>query len=176
MLKRVILSLAILFLIYTLLATLSDNLLEDIKWILFKRYYVVEIKDTIKKYNKIFTDLYASQGGITMLDEFPASVVLKHEIYRDIDFLGSQNLLIVYDMADSTFMDIKILSPYYAIVDLYEEWNYVYQDNISRRIKSPVKGMGRGFRYHLKKIKGRWIVFDTETIDIEPPDKKTIYY
>ncbi len=111
-----------------------------------------------------------------MLDEFPASVLLKHEIYRDIDYLRSQGLMIVYDMADSTFIDTKILNPYYAIVDLYEEWNYVYQDNISRRIKSPLKGMGQGMRYYLRKIKGRWIVFDSGPIDIELPKKDTIYY
>lgn len=176
MTKRIVSSCISLFIISALLGSAFDNAMDGIKWLFFKDGIINEIKSTIVKYNKIFTDLYVSDGGISMLDEFPSSVKLKHEIYRNLDFLRARKLILIYDMADSRFVDINVLNPYYAEAVVYEEWNYLYQERMSRNIVSSIRGFGHGFRYYLRKVKGRWLVIDTEPVDMEPPEKHGLYY
>lgn len=171
--KRFFLSIIILFIIYIFsgflfLKPLFVNLLSG------REEKVLE--DTIVLYNKIFTDLYASDGKTMRLDDFPASVLLKHELYRDLDFLRARGLLLVYDMASITFVKIKKTSPFTAEIDVFEEWNYVYQKNPSREIASEMKGMGQGFRYFLKKQKDRWTVLDSVPLDMKEPEKEDIIY
>lgn len=152
---------------------------------LFKKSLILQVlsgterktlEDTVILYNKIFIDLYASDGQTLRLDDFPASVVLKHELYRDLDFLRARGLLLVYDMASISFVNIKKTSPFTAEMDVFEEWNYVYQKNPSREIVSPMKGMGQGFRYLLKKQKNRWIVVEILPLDMKEPEKEDIIY
>jgi len=97
---------------------------------------------------------------------------LRHELYRDLDFLRSHKLLLVYDMAELTFMEIKRPSPLTAEVTTFEEWNYIYQRSPSREIAESIKGMGQGFKYYMQRQRGRWVVVDSVPIKVRPPEKK----
>ncbi len=130
------------------------------------------IKEVIILYNRIFTDLYASDGQTLRLNDFPASKRLRHELYRDLDFLRARRLLLVYDMADLIFMEIKRPSPLTAEVITFEEWNYIYQKPPSREPAQSIKGMGQGFKYYMQKQRGQWVVVDCIPVNINPPERK----
>ncbi len=130
------------------------------------------IKNAIILYNKIFTDLYVSNGRVLRLNDFPASKMLRHELFRDLDFLRSRGLLLVYDNADIVFAEIKRPSSFTAEVRTFEEWNYLYRDIQTRENRSAVKGLGQGFEYLMRKQEGEWIVADVRLADVKPPEKK----
>lgn len=164
-----------------LLITLILLFLYATMFLVFERPYLglpdeEVLKETVILYNKIFTDLYSSDGQTARLDDFPASVLLKHELYRDLDFLRARGLLLVYDMASISFVRIKKSFPFGAEVDVFEEWNYIYQKNPSRELASSIEGFGQGFRYFLKKEKKGWIVTDIIPVDIKEPEKKDEVY
>lgn len=129
------------------------------------------IMETIALYNKIFTDLYVSDGDPLRLDDFPASKQMRHELYKNIGFLRDNNLWLVYDMADLAFKDVKLTSPRTAEAVTYEEWNYVYWDTRTMRPVHEPKGMGAGFKYLLVKDKSGWIVVDCVPADVEHEQK-----
>lgn len=130
------------------------------------------IVETIRYYNKILTDFYVTGGVPLLLDEFPAVKTLKHGLFRDIGFIRDYGMVLVYDLADMTPVDIRILSPNAAEAVIFEEWNYVYQRKEDREPVSRVKGLGQGFRYRLIKQNGAWIVRNWDPVDVEDPGDK----
>jgi len=133
---------------------------------------IKQLHETIQIYNKVFTDLYVSDGQVMRLDDLPVRTVLKHEIYRDLDFVRAKDLVLIYDMASLKFVSTKLLSPFSAEVMVYEEWNYVYRKGPDRKQAGAVKGFGAGFRYHLFKQQGRWKVADVDPVKMAPPEAK----
>lgn len=130
------------------------------------------IKDSIVLYNKIYSDLYASDGQMLRLDDFPGVKRLRHELYRDLDYLRERKRLLIYDMANLSFIEIKRPAPLTAEVVTYEEWNYLYQKSPSRDLAESIRGMVQGFKYYMEKQKGRWIVVDCVPVDVRPPEEK----
>ncbi len=135
-----------------------------------------EIKDAVLLYNKIFADLYASNGIPIMLNDFPANKQLRHELYQGLGFLRGGNLILVYDMADIVFKEIKRPTPMTAEVTVFEEWNYVYQKAGTRETARSIKGMGQGFKYLLSRQKSGWVVVDYAPADVKHEKKKEFYY
>jgi hypothetical protein len=133
---------------------------------------ITQIHETIQVYNKVFTDLYVSDGQVMRLDDLPVRTVLKHELYRELDFVRAKGLVLIYDMANLKFVSTKLLSPFSAEVMAYEEWNYVYRKGPDRKQAGAVKGFGAGFRYHLIKQQGRWKVADVDPVKMAPPEAK----
>lgn len=131
-----------------------------------------QIHETIRLYDKVFTDLYVSDGQVMRLDDLPVRTVLKHELYRELDFLRAKDLVLIYDMANLKFVSTKLESPFTAEVLTYEEWNYVYRKGSDRKQAGTVKGFGAGFRYHLIKQQGRWKVADVDPVKMAPPEAK----
>jgi hypothetical protein len=129
------------------------------------------IKETMIVYNLIYTDLYASGGVPARLNDFPASKRLRHELFRDIGFLRNRGLILVYDMADNIFVDVKRPSPSTAEVTEFEEWNYIYQKKPSRIPAIDIKGMGQGFKYFLVREGEKWIVVDYMPVDVKVKKK-----
>lgn len=125
------------------------------------------LKDTVTLFNKIYSDLYASDGVPARLNEFPTTKQLRHELFRHLGFLREKGLVLVFDMADLVFVDIKRLSGDRAEVTTFEEWNYIYQDMRTREPVERIKGMGQGFRYVLVKRGGRWMVVDYYPADVK---------
>lgn len=134
------------------------------------------IMEAVISYNKIYSDLYASDGVPLRLDDFPASKQLRHELFRNLGFLRDKNLILVYDMADLVFVEVKRPSPMTAEVTTYEEWNYIYQKSPSRQIAQSIKGMGQGFKYLLVKRKEGWFVVDYAPADVEIEKEDKFYY
>jgi uncharacterized protein YxeA len=175
MIKRIVASILILLIIYIGLGIIFEPkvFLQHTKWILEgQKKEEGTIKETIILYNKIFTDLYASNGQPLRLNDFPAVKRLRHELYRDLDFLRARGLLLVYDMADLTFIEIKRPFPLTAEVVTFEEWNYIYQKSPSRETAQSIKGMGQGFKYFIQKQKGQWVVVDCIPVNVKPPERK----
>jgi hypothetical protein len=138
---------------------------------------VKQIQETILLYNKVFTDLYVSDGQVMRLDDLPVRTVLKHEIYRELDFLRSKGLVLIYDMASLKFVSTKLLSPFAAEVTTFEEWNYVYRQGADRKQAGTEKGLGTGFRYHMIKPQGRWKIADVDPVkDVTPEGKNDFKY
>lgn len=175
MAKRLIISMIILSMLYIGIGLIFEPaiFLHQTKWLLGgKKKEEGAIKATINLYNQIFTDLYDSDGQTTRLNDFPGSKRLRHELYRDLDFLRARKLLLIYDMADLTFIEIKRPSPITAEVTAFEEWNYIYQKSPSREPAQMIKGMGQGFRYYMQKQKEQWAVVDCRPVNIKPPERK----
>lgn len=177
MIKKIILPVLCLTLLYMTLGIIfnKDIFIDYTKWRFGKEQKVkqeAEVKGYIVLYNKILTDLYVSDGQTLRLNDFPGSKRLRHELYRDIDFMRSWGLFLVYDMADLVFTEIKMITPLTAEVTTFEEWNYIYQKSPSREPAQSIKGLGQGFKYFLEKKKGQWVVADYRPVDIARPDKK----
>ncbi len=178
-LRRFAFSVAVLLAINILIALTVERelFISRAEWIFGDNQ---EEENSIKKallvYNKIFTDLYASNGQTLRLNDFPAAKRLRHEVYRDLDFLRAHQLLLVYDMADLTFIEIKRSMPLTAEVITYEEWNFIYQELSSRRPSQSIKGMEQGFKYIMQKQKGQWVVVDYIPVKVKPPEKKDEFY
>lgn len=134
------------------------------------------VKAAVVLYNRLYADLYASDGRTIRLDEFPGVKLLRHEIYRDLDYLRAKKGLLVYDMASITFLEIKMPVPSTAEVTAFEEWNYVYQDPVSREPLQPLKGMGEGFKYRMQKQDRQWVVLDAVHVHVSEPERKEGFY
>lgn len=130
-----------------------------------------EIEATVKLYNKILADFYASGGKPALINHMPATKQIKHEIFRDLGYVKRVDKVLVYDLASLTTFRIKLTGPGKAEGQFYEEWNYMYQ-NLDRTPDTRPLGFGRGFRYHLVKEKGKWLVHDWDP-DSTVPDMST---
>jgi hypothetical protein len=167
MTKRVITSFVVLSALYLGIGAAfeKDAFLYILNHKSFKEAEEKALKETIRMYNTIFTDLYATDGIPAMLNEFPASKKLKHELFKNIGALRNNKLLLVYDMATLDFRDIKMVSPVRAEVTAFEEWNYAYQKADTRLPTGQTKGMGQGFKYILFKRGQNWIIVDYYPVD-----------
>lgn len=178
MAKRFLISIILLSVIYIAIGFIFDKevLSTRLNWMLYPHEEDSAIKEAVILYNKIFTDLYVSNGVYLRLDDFPASKQLRHELYRTLGFLRDRNLIQIYDMADLAFKEIKMPSPQTAEVIAYEEWNYLYRKIPSRELAQSIKGIGQGFKYNLIKQKDRWVVVDYTPLDIKHEKKDEFYY
>jgi len=127
----------------------------------------IAVKKAITLYNRIFQDLYSSDGVPAMLNDFPASKQLRHEVFRHIGYLRERKLFMVIDMATQEFLGIKWPAPAKAEATVFEEWNYIYRDIGTRKITSSIKGMGQGYTYMLEKRPEGWIIVDYFPADVE---------
>jgi len=132
---------------------------------------VQDIEKTVKSYNKILADFYASGGNPALINQMPAGKQIKHEVFRDLGYVKRVDKILVYDMASITTYRIRLTGPGRAEGQFYEEWNYMYQ-NPDRTPNTRPMGFGRGFRYHLVKKKGQWLVNDWDP-DPTVPDIST---
>jgi hypothetical protein len=134
------------------------------------------IKGSIDLYNKIYTDLYTSNGVPLRLDDFPASKQLKHELFQNLGYLRSNELVLVFDMASLVVKEIKRPSSAIAEVTVFEEWNYVFQNTQTRATARSIKGMGQGYKYILRKFNGEWLVIDYFPADVTTEKKNEFYF
>ncbi len=122
-------------------------------------------------FQRIYQDFFATGGVPALLDEFPATKEVKHQLFRDIGFVRDAGLVLVQDLATATLVEVERTGEDRAEALTYEEWNWVFQRAADRVPSSEIKGLGQGFRYRLRKDGGRWIVTAWEPEDIPaPPD------
>lgn len=130
-----------------------------------------EIRATLRDYQRIYQDFFASGGVPSLLDDFPASRDVKHHVFRDLGYVRDAGLVLVQDLATATVTEVKATGPSTAEATVYEEWNYVFQRAADRVPASALKGMGQGFRYTLAREAGGWRVVGWELADVpRPPD------
>lgn len=127
---------------------------------------------TVKSYNRILSDFYASGGVPAMLDKFPATRTVKHGVFRDLGYIGSAGKVLVYDHAETTPVKITFTAPGRAEALVFEEWNFMYQRSEDRKPVSKPQGLGRGFRYTLVRERSGWVVDGWDPVEMAEPDKK----
>jgi len=127
---------------------------------------------TLRSFNAIWSDFYASGGDPSLIDAFPAVKVIKHGVFRDMGFLRDRGRIQVYDLAKMVPVEVKLVGPDRAEALVYEEWNYVIQDRATRAPVTDTAGMGQGFRYRLERVSGRWMVYAWDPEDLPPPPRE----
>lgn len=130
------------------------------------------IRQALASYNRIYQDFFASGGEPALIDDFPASRDIKHHVFRDIGFLRSAGYVQVHDLAEAVVREVRRTGPGEAEALVFEEWNHVLQFSETRQPASPLKGLGQGFRYVLRRSAGRWVVVAWDLADLEPPPEK----
>jgi hypothetical protein len=127
---------------------------------------------TVKSYNRIISDFYASGGIPALLDKFPATKNIKHGVFRDLGYIKSAERVLVYDHAATTPVQITFTAPGRAEALIFEEWNFMYQRSEDRKPVSKPQGLGRGFRYTLVRERDGWLVDGWDPVEMAEPDKK----
>jgi len=130
------------------------------------------IASTVKTYNRILSDFYASGGVPSLLDKFPATRSVKHGVFRDLGYIKSAEKVLVYDHAATTPVRITFTAPGRAEALVFEEWNFMYQSSADRKPVSRPQGLGRGFRYTLVRDRAGWLVDGWDPVDMAEPEKK----
>lgn len=120
-------------------------------------------------FHRVYKDFFVTAGGIAMLDACPATTEVKHRVFTDIGFLRDAGLVLVQDLAQVTVLDVRRDGPVGAEVRVHEEWNYAYRRIADQSLAQDVKGLGQGFRYSLRRERGRWLVAGWIPEDGSPP-------
>lgn len=121
---------------------------EERQWIL----------GALSDFQRVYKDFFFTAGGLAMLDACPATTEVKHRVFMDIGFLRDAGLVLVQDLAQVTVLDVRRDGPAGAEVRVHEEWNYAYRRIADQSLAQDVKGLGQGFRYSLRRERGRWLV------------------
>lgn len=127
---------------------------------------------TVKSYNRILSDFYASGGVPAMLDRFPATKAIKHGVFRDLGYIKSADKVLVYDHASTRPVKVTFTAPGRAEALMFEEWNFIYQRSADRKPISRPQGMGHGFRYMLVRQGDGWLVDSWDPVEMAEPEKK----
>jgi hypothetical protein len=121
------------------------------------------IEQTVRTYNKIYQDFYATGGNPKLLDSFPTSKDLRHFTYRDLGYLQDAGLVLVHDLADFEMVSISV-DENGVEAEVREEWNYIYQSATDRSPVSDLRGMTFEGLYHLENDSGRWLITGREPV------------
>lgn len=127
------------------------------------------IRATLRDYQRIYQDFFASGGVPALLDEFPASKDVKHHVFRDVGFVRDAGLVLVQDLAALDVREVRGTAAGFAEAVTYEEWNHVFQLADDRKPASRIKGLGQGFRYRIRRTGGAWKVTGWELADVVAP-------
>jgi len=114
--------------------------------------------ETVRLFNAVYQDFYASGGDPALIDEFPASKMVRHYTFRDLGYLRESELVQVYDLANLAIVETRSDGPGRAVVRTREDWNYVYQRSSDRSPASEMKGMTAEFRYRLEAREAGWVI------------------
>jgi hypothetical protein len=134
------------------------------------------IKNTLKLYNSCYADFYDSGGKHEKLNDFPAVTPVKHELFRDLGFLAENQRIMIYDAAEQKVLKLAFPAPGQAEAEVYEEWNYLYQKLKDRKPFTKVRGIGQGFNYKLRRVKGRWVVQEWEPVEVKQQVDNNEFY
>lgn len=126
------------------------------------------IAQAVRDFNDYYMIVHSGQGSREMVDLIPASTEMRHRIFKDVGFLDFSGRKLVYDLFDLKVDSLELTSPFRAEADLTEQWNYVYQDNVTRLPVSEIKAADGRFRYFLAKMNGRWKVYDYRPLRGDP--------
>lgn len=147
----------IIFLIVAFAA--DDRLAIELKWQTDGRHRDTKaVSKVVYHFNKKFADVYASGGARISLKDFPGSKATRHEMFRDLGNLKVSGRLVLYDMADIDVTAVEFNGSRKAVVETYEEWNFLLQDARTRKPLDRPRGLDGKFRYDLLRTDKGWIV------------------
>ncbi|HEX9241763.1 MAG TPA: hypothetical protein VF875_04920 [Anaeromyxobacter sp.] len=116
---------------------------------------------TVRLFLRFYADFFASGGNPEHVGDVPAATGVKHQLFRDLGFLRETDRVLVLDLATFEPRDAVETGPGRAEVLVAEEWNHIEQRPSDRVPIGRHAGMGRGFRYVLRRgPDGRWLVAD----------------
>lgn len=128
------------------------------------------VRKAVREYNAATSGIYSTSGlAIQELDVIPASDVEKRRIYKDVNLLRTDGLLVVFDRDKETIESVEFLNRQRVTVVSSETWVLKMQDFATRRALTNLKGSQVRCRYHLWRIKGRWLV---DQVEVFPVDEK----
>lgn len=122
------------------------------------------IETAVTDFNNRLMDIYASQGNKRAVETVPATVGMRHRLFKDAGFLWMGGRVLVYDIASLEIKSVTMNGPVSATVLASEEWNYQYKNDSSWKSIAEVRGTGSLFRYQLVRQGGRWLVQKYEPV------------
>ncbi len=117
-----------------------------------------EVEAALEAYLDIYQDLFASGGTPDLLNDFPATAPVKHEIFREIGFLRDAGLVQVHDLASATLLEATATAPDVVTAVVQEDWNTETQRAADRSPILGARGSSQAFRYVFARIRGAWVV------------------
>jgi hypothetical protein len=164
--KKYLLSAAICLLIFPLAGLISDP--SYFRFAVSRVFPgVVErskIEAAVTSFNNCFMDVYASEGSKRAGDLVPATMGMRHRLFKDAGFVGMGGRVLIYDLASLKIETVAMTGPLSATAIAREEWNYQYKNDRTWQSVAGLHGNEFHFRYLLVKQGGKWLVQKYEPV------------
>jgi len=149
----------------------NEKALENVRFNLHlydDRRETDSISAAIMQYNKNSASFYNSAGFLAGLEEIPTTPLLKRRLFKDINMLKGDGLVMVFDKDRVTIRRVYLRNRLYSVAETEEVWAISLQDVRTRQPLFNLKASQVKVRYQLYKDKGRWMIFD---VDVYPVDE-----
>ena len=128
------------------------------------------VEEAVVQYNKLASSFYNTAGYMVGLEDIPATQLLKRRIFKDINMLKGDGLVLVFDRDSLQVKKIDFSSRNVALAETEEVWAVAFQALDTRKPVFDVKATEMTVRYLLHREqfldKGkRWIVYE---VDVYP--------
>jgi len=133
-----------------------------------------DIGDAIAQYNRNSASFYNSAGFPAGLEEIPAAPLIKRRLFKDINALKGDGLVLVFDRDRTEITDIVFLNRQTAVAKTLEIWAIDLQDIRTREPVFNMKALEVKVRYLLHKEEfpdaeeKKWIIY---SVDVYPGDE-----
>lgn len=127
------------------------------------------------QYNAVSSAFYGTAGEFTAgLDEIPAAPMLKRRLFKDINMLKGDGLVMVFDRDRDELKRVYFINRDLAVAEAEEVWGVNIQDVKTRRPVYNLKAVDVKVRYlfHREPFRGkgkRWIA---HKVDVYPMDQE----
>ncbi len=121
-----------------------------------------KIEKNLEFYYKIIMDFYATGGDPQLINEMPATKLVKHEIFKDIGMLWQNGYFMVLDLVEVKIKEFKFLSLEEAILKTKEIWNFQYQEIEGRKPIGEVRSFEAKRKYFFIKDKEVWFIKEVD--------------
>jgi hypothetical protein len=131
------------------------------------------IKSAIKQYNKNSASFYNSAGFLAGLEEIPAAPLIKRRLFKDINMLKRDGLVMVFDKDAVEMKRIIFLNSALAVAETEEVWAISLQEIDTRKPLFNIKASEVKVRYLFHKEpflteKKEWIAHE---VDVYPDNE-----
>ena len=117
-----------------------------------------EIEETLNQFNRNFATFFNTGGSTEILNEFPASPLIKRRIFQEIGQWTKENAVLVYDKDLFELETAELMRPDAAVAVAREVWFVTLQNAESRKAIGEMKANPLRVRYLLKRSGRRWQV------------------
>lgn len=137
-----------------------DNLLFHLN--LNKKGERSAIEAAVMQYNKNSASFYNTGGFLAGLDEIPAAPLLKRRLFKDINMLKGDGLVMVFDKDSITVRKVYFKNKDFGVAETDEVWAVALQDIKTRKPVFNVKAVEVKGRYVFIKEKSRWLAYEAD--------------